>query len=59
MLCIAHRNRGLDNHDGVRIVLHDQFDHSLDRARVEVLRVAIVVGRGRYYNKICMLHFFI
>ena len=37
------RDRRLDDHDGVRIVLHDQLDHSLDSRCVEVLGVAIVV----------------
>ena len=50
--CVAHRNGGLDDHDGIRVVLHDQLDHSLDCARVEVLRVAVVVCRSRYNNKV-------
>ena len=49
---VANRNGGLDDHDGIRVVLHDQLDHSLDRRCIEVLRVAVVVRRGRYNNKI-------
>ena len=49
---VAHRNRGLNNHNGVRVVLHDQLDHSLDSRCVEVLGVAIVVGRSRNNNKV-------
>ena len=40
---VANRNGGLDDHDGIRVVLHDQLDHSLDRRCIEVLRVAVVV----------------
>ena len=51
---VTNRNRRLDNHDGVRIVFHDQLDHSLDSRCIKMLRVAVVVGRGRDYNKICI-----
>ena len=40
---VANRNGGLNYHDGIRIVLHNQFDYGFDCARVEVLRVAVVV----------------
>ena len=49
---VAHRNRGLDDHDGVRVIFHDQLDHSFDCRCVKVLGVAIVVRRGRYHNKV-------
>ena len=49
---VPHRNRGLDNHDGIRIVFHDQLNHSLNRARVEVLCFGIIVRRRSYYNKV-------
>ena len=40
---VTNRNRRLDNHDGVRIVFHDQLDHSLDSRCIKMLRVAVVV----------------
>ena len=43
---------GLDDHNGIRVVLHDQLDHSLNRRCVEMLRVTVVVRRGRYNNKV-------
>ena len=49
---VVNRNGGLDDHDGIRVILHDQLDYSFDCARVEVLRVAVVVRRGRNYNKV-------
>lgn len=49
---VTNRNRGLDDHDSVRVILHDQLDHRLNSRCVEVLGVAIVVGRGRNNNKV-------
>ena len=49
---VANRNGGLDDHNCIRIVLHDQLDHSLNRRCVEMLRVTVVVRRGRYNNKV-------
>ena len=49
---VANRNGRLNDHDGIRVVLHNQLDHSLDRARIEALRVAVVVCRSRYNNKV-------
>ena len=49
---VANRNGRLNDHDGIRVVLHNQLDHSLDRARIEALRVAVVVRRNRYNNKV-------
>ena len=50
---VAHRDGGLDDHDGIRIVLHDQLDHSFDCTRVEVLCVAVVVSGLNAVRKSC------
>ena len=49
---VAHRNGGLNDHDGVRVIFHDQFDHSFNCRCVKVLGVAIVVRGSSYYNKV-------
>ena len=49
---VTNRNRGLDDHDSVRVILHDQLDHSFDGRCVKVLGVAIVICGGRNHNKI-------
>ena len=49
---IAHRNRGLDNHDGVWVIFHNQLDYSFNRRRIKVLGLAVIVSRSRNHNKI-------
>ena len=49
---IAHRNRGLDNHNGVWVIFHDQLDYSFNRRRIKVLGLAVIVSRSRNHNKI-------
>ena len=49
---ISNRNGGLDNHNGIRIIFHNQLNHSLNRRSIKVLGLAIIVGRSRDYNKI-------
>ena len=43
---IAHRDGGLEDHDRVRIDGHDILNDRLDRARVEVVGLGVVVGGG-------------
>ena len=43
--CKANRNRGLNNHDCVRIVLNDQLDDGLYCGSVKEVLLAIIVGR--------------
>jgi len=49
---ITHRNRRLDNHNGIRVILHDQLDYSFNRRRIKVLGLAVIVSRCRNHNKI-------
>ena len=42
---ISNRHCGLDDHDGVRVRLHDQLDHIFHIRRVEVLGNGIVICR--------------
>ena len=51
---VTNRNRGLNDHNSIRVIFHDQFDYSFDRRCIKVLSVAIVVCRCRYYNEICI-----
>lgn len=44
---VAHRNGGLNDHDGVRVIFHDQLDHSFNCRCVKMLGVAIVVPRSK------------
>lgn len=44
VLRVAHRHRGLDDHDGLGVHLEHQLDHLLHEARVEEVLVGIVVG---------------
>lgn len=50
---VAHRDCGLDDHDGVRVIFHDQLDHSLDCRCVKVLGVAIVVSALKFVRRSC------
>ena len=45
-LRVANRNRGLDDHNRVRVDLHDQIDDGLHGGGVEEVLLAVVVGRG-------------
>lgn len=49
---VSHRDGGLDDHDGVWVVLHDQLDDGLHRGSVKVLGLAVVVGGGRNDDEI-------
>ena len=49
---IAHRNRGLNNHDGVWVIFHNQLDYSFNSRRIKVLGLAVIVSRCRNHNKI-------
>ena len=42
---ISHGDGRLDDHDGLRIHLHDELDDLLDMARVEIVLLRVVVGR--------------
>lgn len=47
-----HRNRGFDNHNGVRIVLHRKIYNSFNCTGIEVLRLTVIVGRSCDNHKI-------
>ena len=49
---IPHRNRGFDDHDGVRVHLQDTFDHFFDMRGVEEVLLGVVVGRGGDHDEI-------
>ena len=42
----AHRDGGLDDHDGLGVHLHHQLDDCLHRRGIEEVLPAVVVGRG-------------
>ena len=45
LLRIAHRHRGLDDHERIRIDGHYILDHRLDGPGVEVIGLRVVIGR--------------
>ena len=49
---ISNRDSRFDDHNGIRIIFHNQLNHSLNRRSIKVLGLAIIVGRSRDYNKI-------
>ena len=49
---ISNRNGGLDNHNGIRIIFHNQLNYCFNRRSIKVLSLAIIVGRSRDYNKV-------
>ena len=49
---VTNRNRTLDNHDGFRVILDNQFNDSFHCRGVKEILLAIVIGRGRNDNKI-------
>ena len=51
-LGISHRNGGLDDHNRIRVILHDQLDHSLDCGCVKKVLLAVVICRSRNNNKV-------
>ena len=53
--CKADRNRGLDDHDGIRIILDDQLDNCFNRRGIKEVLLAIVVGRCCDDNEVCIL----
>ena len=50
---VAHRNGGLNDHDGVRVIFHDQLDHSFNCRCVKMLGVAIVVSALKFVRRSC------
>ena len=48
----SNRNRRLDNHDGVRVILHNQFNNRFDCRSIKEVLLAVIVGRRRDNNKI-------
>jgi hypothetical protein len=42
---VAHRNGRLDHHQRLRVDVHHIPDHRLDRPRIEVIGLRIVIGR--------------
>ena len=58
MVLLADRGRKadwncrLDDHDGIRVVLNDQLDDSLNRRGVKEILLAVVVGRSRNDNEV-------
>ena len=53
-LGVANRNRGFDNHDGVRIVLHNQLDNCFYGTCVEEVLLAVIVRRCSDNNEVCV-----
>ena len=51
-LCISNRNGRLDDHNCIRVIFHDQPNHSLDCRCVEKVFLAVVVRRSRNNNKV-------
>ena len=49
---ISNRDSRFDDHNSIRIIFHNQLNHSLNRRSIKVLGLAIIVGRSRDYNKI-------
>lgn len=43
----------VDDHDGIRVIFHDQLDHSFDRRCVKMLGVAIVVSALKFVRRSC------
>lgn len=50
---IAHRNRRLDHHNGIRVIFHDQLDYSLNRRRIKVLGLAVIVSGLKMRRRSC------
>lgn len=46
-LRVTDRNRGLDDHNGIRVDLHHQIDDGLDGGGIEEVLRAVIVGGGR------------
>ena len=42
---VANRNRGFDDHDGIRIILHHQLYYGLHSAGVEEILLAVIISR--------------
>ena len=47
--------RGLDHHDRIGIVLHDEVDDSLDSGGIKVVLLAVVVGGGGDHDEVRIL----
>ena len=50
---VAHRDCGLNNHDGVRVIFHDQLNYSFNRRRIKVLGLAIIVSALKFVRRSC------
>lgn len=44
-LRVSYRDSGLDDHNGMGIVLHHQLDNGLYRRRVKKIPLAVLIGR--------------
>ena len=51
----SDRNRGLDDHDGIRIILDHQLDDSFYCRSIKEVFLAVIVGRCCNENKVCIL----
>ena len=51
-LGVAHRNGGLDDHDGIGVYLQHEVDDFLHVRRVEVVLHGVVVGGGSNDHKV-------
>ena len=49
---IAHRDGGLDDHDGIRVDTEDKVDDILDAVCVEEILYRVVVCRRGYHHKV-------
>ena len=55
VLRVADGNRRLDDHDGIRIVLHHQLNDRFDRAGVKEILSRIIIGRRRNNDEVRVL----
>lgn len=50
---ISNRNRALDNHDGFWVVLNGQLNHSLNRACIKEILLAVVISALKFVRRSC------
>jgi hypothetical protein len=53
--CKANRNRRLDDHDSIRIILDYQLDDSFNCRSIKEVLLAVIVGRCCDNNEVCIL----
>ena len=51
---ITYRNGGLDDHNGIRIILHDKGNDRFYSTGVKEIFLAVIIGRGSNDHKICI-----